>query len=831
MIDQDGELIAHGGIAEDVTARREAEEHLAWGAKANGAIADVSEALIDPAVGIDDMARVVLAAARAITSSEHGYVSSIDPVTGNNVGHTLTDMMPECHVAAREKTAVFPRGDDGRYGGLWGHCLNTRQGFYTNRPDNHSSSSGVPDGHIALRNLLCVPAVIGDELLGQIALANSSHDYTERDLAACRRLADLYALAIQRHRREEDLALSEADFRSLAESTPDVIMRFDRAYRHVYVSPAVTKLFGRTPGEYVLRTHRELGLPEAECGRWERGISTVFETGRPLEEEFSSQGQRGEVVFDWRLFPEFDDEGKVRSVLSLARNITAHRRSEQDYRTLFREMLDGFALHEIICDDGGSPVDYRFIAINPAFERLTGLEVADVVGKTVREALPGIELKWIDVYGRVALTGEPAHFEEYTEALGKHFEVTAYSPARGQFATIFVDITERKRAEAEKLELEAQLRQSQKLEAVGTLAGGVAHDFNNLLTGILGYANLLKLKHEPDSVVYKYSDVIENAAARASELTKQLLGFARKGKLQETSVGMAKIVRETVSILERTIDKRIKIDVDVSGGPWTVTGDPNQLQQVVMNLAVNARDAMPAGGRLGFSLAIVNGASDAALPADLAPGRYVRLRVTDTGTGIPDGIRDRIFEPFFTTKPVNDGTGMGLAMVYGIVKNHGGTVVVHSERDQGAVFDVFFPAGRSADDVEQRAGAPIQIRGSGRVLVIDDEESIRSLVEDLLTGVGYTVYGAHDGKSGAEYYRKYNDEIDLIILDVTMPEMNGSECFAELRKINPEVKVIVSTGHTRNGVAQAILDAGAIGFVQKPFQLTSLARAVAEALA
>jgi PAS domain S-box-containing protein len=390
---------------------------------------------------------------------------------------------------------------------------------------------------------------------------------------------------------------------------------------------------------------------------------------------------------------------------------------------------------------------------------------------------------------------------------------------------------ERKRAEEEKENLEEQLRHTQKMEAIGTLAGGIAHDFNNLLQGILGYADLLKMRSTDGDMINRAADVIERAGTRAAELTRQLLGFARKGKLRDMPVDFHRIIGETVAILARTIDKRITMIQTLNAEPCVVKGDPGQLQQVVMNLAVNARDVIQGGGELTFETSVVDHKDGCReLPGDLLPGKYLLLSVTDTGAGMTPNVLERIFEPFFTTKPQGEGTGMGLAMVYGIVKNHGGAVKARSGQGKGTTFDIYLPIAEKAARITDTQKLKLVQRGSGHILVVDDEETVREVVTEILESLGYDVTCASDGREAVERYREKASEIDLVLLDMTMPVMDGPECFEELKKINPGVKVVVATGHALDGATQETIDAGALRSIHKPFIMADLAATVAKAL-
>lgn len=393
------------------------------------------------------------------------------------------------------------------------------------------------------------------------------------------------------------------------------------------------------------------------------------------------------------------------------------------------------------------------------------------------------------------------------------------------------NVTERREAEERNTQLQAQLHHMHKMEAIGTLAGGVAHDFNNLLTGILGYADMLKRSTKEGEKVYAAAEVIEKAAERARQLTSQLLGFARKGKNQNVSFSIKNMVEEVCELLERTIDKSIRIEVDLQTGNATSAGDPTQMQQVFLNLAFNARDAMPAGGELFMSSEFVELDKDScqAMPGQ-KPGRWIKTTVRDTGCGIPKELHDRVFEPFFTTKEAGKGTGMGLAMAYGIVKNHGGSIELTSAPGEGTTFEIYLPVAKTG---ETSSGIPARgkaIHGTGRILVVDDEEVVRDVAQEMLTELGYIVISACDGVEAVELYENSTEDIDLALIDMIMPKMGGRECFLELKKLNPEIRAVLSTGYGRDGAVQEILDAGMSGFVQKPYRLDQLSAVISATL-
>jgi len=498
--------------------------------------------------------------------------------------------------------------------------------------------------------------------------------------------------------------------------------------------------------------------------------------------------------------------------------------NERRYQALFDAMLAGFAVHEIICDEQGEPCDYRFLEVNPAFERLTGLAADDIVGRTVKEVLPEIEESWIQTYGRIALDGGTVRFENYAQQLDRHYEVVAYRPAPRQFACLFVDVTERHQTEE-------RLRHAQKMEAIGTLAGGIAHDFNNLLTGILGAASLLELKIPKKHPAFSHVEVIEHAAQRAGVLTDQLLGFSRRATLQRQPVDMRDAVGQVVAILSRTVDKQIRIREQHRAKTTVVKGDGGQLEQVVMNLAVNAVEAMPDGGELRLELAHAElDESYCQCHPEATPGRYLLLSVTDTGPGIPRELQSRVFEPFFTTKQQGQGTGMGLAMAFGIVKSHGGVIQLYSEEGSGSTMKVYLPYAERTPSPSARPPALVKASKQATVLVVDDEQAVRAVVDAMLDELGYQVLSAADGLQAIECFAERADEIDLVLLDITMPGMDGASCFRKLREIEPTLRVVVTSGHALGGAAGRLLDDGAVGFVQKPFTIAVLSDALARAL-
>lgn len=400
---------------------------------------------------------------------------------------------------------------------------------------------------------------------------------------------------------------------------------------------------------------------------------------------------------------------------------------------------------------------------------------------------------------------------------------------QGSFSVV-LDITERKKAQEEKENLEEQLYQAQKMESIGRLAGGIAHDFNNILASIMGYAELLTIKHpDKSNPEGKAAQIILENTERGAELTKQLLGFARKGKYNPVPLNINVVIKDTIKVLENIFKKNVEIIYDLKEKIDFIEADRNQIEQVLANLLINAMDAMPKGGKLYLKTEItdINEEYQKYYPG-LKSGNYIKILIRDTGIGIPKENLNMIFEPFFTTKEEGKGTGLGLATVYGIVKNHKGYINVNSQPGDGATFFLYFPVSFKKD-VDIKKGSRI-VKGNSTILLVDDEENIRQLAETMLTGLGYKVLLAKDGKEAVEIFKKKNKNIDIVLLDIIMPVMSGKETNRKLRKINPDVKVLLSSGFSQNGAASEMMDEGALGFIQKPFRLGVLSEKLEEIL-
>ncbi len=400
------------------------------------------------------------------------------------------------------------------------------------------------------------------------------------------------------------------------------------------------------------------------------------------------------------------------------------------------------------------------------------------------------------------------------------------------FFVISHDITERVKAEEEKLLLEEELRQSEKTRAIGQLAGGIAHDFNNQLAGIVGYTDIIRRRIVADRHLYAYVDKIQGVVNRASGLTAQLLAFARKGKYQIVPVNIHDVIKEVICLVEHTFDKRITVKQELHAEVPVTLGDPTQLQNAFLNMTINARDAMPEGGECTFTTetVIVDSEKKDRTFKEITPGRYVKIEISDTGVGIQKDVQDLIFEPFYTTKKEGKGTGMGLAAVYGTIRNHNGTIRVISEEGKGAVFTIYLPVNEEKPvKRSDTLSPPPASECSAHIFFIDDEDMVVEIMTDILNDMGYRVTTSQDGNDAVRQYSKLWREIDLVVLDMVMPGLNGKDIYREIRTINPRVKVIVSSGYSIDNEMQKILDDGALSFVQKPYRIDSLLEKISDA--
>jgi PAS domain S-box-containing protein len=463
----------------------------------------------------------------------------------------------------------------------------------------------------------------------------------------------------------------------------------------------------------------------------------------------------------------------------------------------------------------------RIVYANPAAISLINLPENKLLGSNFTDVLQEADrLRIKDHLGAMGIQPQIMTKEVSLITNSKQISLSLLPVVEEEHKSIIIvlnDLSERKR-------MEAQILQAQKMEAIGTLAGGIAHDFNNLLMVIQGNASLMLLDVDPSHPHYEMLLGIVKQVQSGSKLTNQLLGYARKGKYEVKPFQLNQLVEETSKAFGRT-RREITVHRELAEDLFPIEGDIGQIEQILMNLFVNAADAMLKGGDIFLrTINIPHGDMKGKL-YNPKPGDYVLLTVTDTGIGMDPKTVQHIFEPFFTTKELGRGTGLGLASVYGIVKGHGGYVDVESEKGRGTTFKIYLPA--SKEEVYNTIEPPDHIsKGTGTILLVDDEEMVLEVAEKLLKAIGYHVLTAREGREAIEVYKKHRETVDLVLLDIIMPHMKGGEVFDCLKEINPDIKVLLSSGYSIDGEAAKILERGGKGFIQKPFDLERLSETI-----
>jgi len=547
---------------------------------------------------------------------------------------------------------------------------------------------------------------------------------------------------------------------------------------------------------------------------------------KKLEEEANARKHTEEAVQEslHRMQLAYDQsimyaEELKKEVAERKRGEEALRASEEKYRSLVESTEDSVYLVDNDCN---------YLFMNEKNLSRFGLTEGEVIGKAYADFHSEEESRvFIEKVKKVVETGKSHWYEYRSERDGGYF-LRTLSPVKGKDGNVMAvtvvskDVTERKR-------LETQLQHAQRMEAIGTLAGGIAHDFNNLLMAIQGHASLASLNTDSEHPSFRYLKGIERAVQQGADLAGQLLGFARGGKYAVEATNLNEIVKKSSEMFGRT-KREIKIHRKYDTELWPVDVDRAQIEQVLLNLYVNAWQAMSHGGDLYLETSNVQLDEDYTRPFSIEPGNYVKISVTDTGVGMDKETQQRVFDPFFTTKEVGRGTGLGLSSAYGIIKNHGGIINVYSEKGSGATFNIYLPCSEEEPEIRKARPPKEILLGTETVLLVDDEDMVLEVGEEMLRKMGYTVLSTKSGKEAIGVYKKRKDDIGLIILDMVMPDMNGGEVYDKIKKDNPKVKVLLSSGYSINGQATKILRRGCDGFIQKPFNMIELSGKIREIL-
>ncbi len=628
---------------------------------------------------------------------------------------------------------------------------------------------------------------------------------------------------------EEALRMSEIKFRSLVEITGDWVWEIDHEGVCKYVNSRVKNLLGYDPeeiiGTYILRFaskkevnrvktfFKENALTPEAFAEWQ--VSMDHKDGHPMVMELSAT-------------PIFNANGAHEGWYGLAKDITqrifaeeALIKSEGRFRSLIELTSDW--VWEI--DSNGN-----FTYADPKIADVLGYEPEEIIGKSVIEFMDKEEAeKTVSFFREISNKKVPFTLFENIQAHkdGRKIVIeTSGVPifnSEGIFAGwrgIDTDITERKREAEEKTRLRSKLNDAQKMESIGTLAGGIAHEFNNAIVAVSGNIELLQMERPTDQIVNKYAESMKKSSHRMTRLTSQLLAYAGGGKYQTKTISLNDFVVDTLSIVQHNIDPDIRVETDLASDALNIRADLTQFQMVISSILSNASEAIEGRGKIRIKTSIEE-ISDAfaKINPDLSPGPYVRLTIEDDGKGMEKDIKSKIFEPFFTTK--FQGRGLGMAAVYGIIKNHNGSITVDSEPNIGTKVSIFLPT-EFEEPKETSESKHLVETGTGTILIVEDEEIVRDVTRAMLERLGYRILETETAKQAIKMVESFDGDIDLALLDIKLPDMEGGNLYPIIKKARPHLKVIVCSGYALDGPAQEILDAGADGFLQKPFSIRTL---------
>ena len=640
------------------------------------------------------------------------------------------------------------------------------------------------------------------------------------------------------------LARSEETYRNIVDNSPLGIYQSLPGGRYKMVNPAFAHMMGFESPEQMVREVKDISTLYMDPQDRLRFIEHLDRHDGAVDYELHCRRRDGSQMW-MTTFTKVvrDDDGEFAYLDGFALDITkrklanaAAEESKEQFEAIFEQAAVG--INHV--DPSG-----RIIRANRKLCEMWGYEKSELIGQQLFELIHPDDQERAREYADQLLSGKISSYSIQDRDVRKDgsviwVNVTASmvrdDNGEAKYAVgVVEDITDRKKAEQEKAELELQLRQSKKMQAIGTLAGGVAHDFNNILATIMGYSELaLSILREGELCVNEVSEILR-ASDRAKELVQQILTFSRKVEADLKSIDLNQEIDHCARILERTLPKMIDLKTILDEDLPQIKADATQIEQVLFNLATNAADAMPEGGKLVIETSeVFLNPEYCRLHLEISPGRYALLQISDTGCGMDELTRQQVFDPFFTTKEVGKGTGLGLSTVFGVVKEHGGHIHCYSEMGRGTVFKIYLPvddeAPQAAAPVAEKADPVLELGGDETILFVDDEQALRKLGRSLLGDAGYKVLSAKSGEEALEIYTQNQSSIDLTILDLSMPGMGGHKCLVRLLELNPEAKVIIASGYSANATAKDTIEAGAAGFISKPFRTEELLARIKQVL-
>jgi PAS domain S-box-containing protein len=796
----------------------------------------------------ENMYAEVLNVALKITKSQcgvFGYISEDGDLICPSMTRSIWD---RCDVP--DKKIVFPRHT---WGGIWGRSMEEKKTLLSNEPFDMS------EGHIAVTRAINAPIIHRGQLVGNLLLGNKPTDYDENDVQSIESIVQHIAPTLnarvqrnaqQRHRNQAESQLERIH---IAVHAGIILQSVDGSIIHA--NHIACEIFGMTAESITTRDSTDpiwsmLTEEGAAAPGDEHPSMITIRTGKPIRNTVRGVFSEDKGKIRWLLIntePITDSAtGQLEEVLTTFYDITDQRRTEQALRhseAFIKTVLDNL------------PIGIAVNSVDPAVKFDYMNDRFPEYYRTTREALADPDAFWDVVYEdpefreemkkRViddCASGDPQRMHWADIPLVRKGRKTTYITAKNipvpdkQMAISVVwSVTDRKLAEEEQRALQAQIQHAQKLESLGVLAGGIAHDFNNLLMAILGNVDLAMMDLPSSSPVQQNLTEIKNASVRAAELSRQMLAYSGKGRFVVTAMDLSEAVTEMGHMLDVSISKKAVLKYNLKPDLPAMEADATQIRQIIMNLITNASEAI--GDKSGF-IAITTDTiqadrqylRDTYLDEDLAPGLYVTLEVADTGCGMDAETQAKFFDPFFTTKFT--GRGLGMAAVLGIVRSHNGAINVYSEPGKGTTMKVLFPivSGETQAISAKQAQADRKWKGSGTVLLVDDEAIVRQIGTMMIKRLGMTTITANDGRDALEIYQEHRDDIDCVILDLTMPHLDGEQTFRQLRKIDPDICVLMSSGYSEQEVTQRFQGKGIGGFIQKPYELQKLADTLRKAL-
>ncbi|NWH05558.1 hybrid sensor histidine kinase/response regulator [Desulfobacter latus] len=638
----------------------------------------------------------------------------------------------------------------------------------------------------------------------------------------------------ERRQAEEALQKSEERFSLAMEASNDGIWDWDLTTGHIYCSPGVTSMLGYDTTDVIenVEQWQDLIHPADRQKAYQVNLDCVNNLTDSFVVEYRMKTKdgglkwilgRGRAVYR-------DVSGKALRMAGTHQDITERKHyekklkeKEKRYRSLFSSSHEGICLHELIYEQS-TPVDYRILDVNPKYEELTGIRRDQAIGALGSQLYQSDPVPYLEIYAEVVATQSATSFETYFHPLEKHFFISVFSPSKNKFATVFQDKTNQKK-------MEEQLRHAHKMEAIGTLAGGIAHEFNNMLGIIIGNTELALDDIPESNPATDYIQEVKVASLRAKDVVQKLLSVARKTPESRKPIRIGTVIKDALNLMRRTIPATIDIRTDITCSDEMILGDLTEITQVVINLCTNSVHAMAEESgilQVGLDTLQVNRAS-AFYDEDLKPGDYVRLTVTDTGKGIEAAYMDRIYDPYFTTKDVDQGLGMGLAVVHGIVKKHDGAIKIQSVVGRGTTVDVLFPLIEAQTETGTEQIKTLQ-KGKERILVVDDEPSIVRLITQMLTRSGYEVVGETSSASALNVFKDTPEQFDLVISDMSMPEISGDQLAQAIKQIRPGIPIIICTGHSNRMDENRANQLGIDAFITKPFSRKNITEVIPKVL-